>query len=131
MASDPWTPPDYPVLIAAAMKATKAQTARDLARALGYDGDEQRKVADWLRGKNSNGPTYDGTMRLLAVAGWLNTNGSSRQRRVSAAPTDPLGELAAGVKDLPDGQTETLAELRELRASVEAALETRAAPPKR
>jgi hypothetical protein len=54
---------------------------RALARAIGLTGqDEDKRVQNWVNGDTA--PNYDGTMRLLQLAGWLNED---RLRAAQAA----------------------------------------------
>ena len=68
--------PPYVDLVRAAAKAVDAAGPRQLADALGYTGrDEDKAVRNWWNGTNA--PSYEGTMRLLAAAGWLNIDGDT------------------------------------------------------
>lgn len=129
MVSGP-EPPPYKELVQAAAKAVGATSPRQLADAIGLTGrDEDKAVRNWWNGVN--GPNYEATMRLLALAGWLTMDGAASARRVSAAPVDPLAELAAGVRDLADGQAQLIQEVRELTASAAAVTATGPARPRR
>lgn len=53
------------------MIATSAKGPADLARALGLTGyGSDKTVARWLKGTNQ--PSYEPTVELMRIAGWLN-----------------------------------------------------------
>lgn len=91
-----------PELVAAAMKARAVDNPTDLAKAMGLGPWSPQKIKRWLRGENE--PSYEATIALLEVAGWLNTAGAGEAGSHPGAPTDPQEAIAIALERLLEGQ---------------------------
>jgi hypothetical protein len=87
------------------MRRLECRTVRDLAKKLGWTGDEERKLYKWEAGEQA--PNMRSTIALLSAAGLLLEEPLATSLPGAAAPADFQGGLeeagAAIVKELRSG----------------------------
>lgn len=87
---------------------TPTQLGNKLGKPNGYSSANSWETTN---AKNFRGLSYEDTMTMLELCGWLNMSEDASENAES--PVDPLARIAVGVAALEKGQAEIVRLLRE------------------